>query len=168
MDYIYKTKFTVHADIDGKRTNSKGTIPPNVMLTSVKPDTTIIKEDEQKVYTFELTVPHIDNIKKRHIEEEDRYQHLRNESKPYDLKSYAVGIEIRGHITKENEITLKIIYSLSKNKYPIQRVYKQHLLNCNQLIILHLHVLGPKRVVQHPTTPPVVEKSATLGHSELK
>lgn len=120
VDYVDKTKFTVYADIDGKRTNAKGTIPPNVNITSVKPDIVIIKEDELKVFTFELTVPHIDNIKRRHLEKEDKYQLLRKESKPYDLKSYAFEIEIRGHITKDNEITLKKIYSLGKKNIPFK------------------------------------------------
>ena len=73
---INQNKYKVYADIEGFRTNAGGTIPPEVLISTDKPDLVIIDEKNKKVHTFELTVPHISNIEKRHESKSNKYKYL--------------------------------------------------------------------------------------------
>ena len=113
---INQTKYKVYADIEGFRTNAGGTIPPEVLLTTDKPDIVIIDEEKRSVHTFELTVPHVSNIEKRHESKVNKYKYLENESNEYTVLTDAFEVEIRGHITKENKRILHQIYKLCSTK----------------------------------------------------
>ena len=68
MSYCFLSvyKYKVYADIDGFRTNAGGTIPPEVLISTDHPDRVIINEENKNVHSFEVTVPQISNIEKRH------------------------------------------------------------------------------------------------------
>ena len=68
------------------------------------------------MHTFELTVPHVSNIEKRHESKVNKYKYLENESNDYTVSTQAFEVEIRGHITKENKRILHQIYKLYSTK----------------------------------------------------
>ena len=113
---IDRNRYKVYADIEGFRTNAGGTIPPEVLITTDRPDLVIVDEENKKVKTFELTVPHISNIEKRHELKTNKYQYLENESNDYSIKTEAFEVEIRGYISKENKKIIKEIYKLCSTK----------------------------------------------------
>ena len=77
------TPSSIYADIERFRTNAGGTIPPEVLITTDRPDLVIIDEENKKVKTFELAVPHITNIEKRHESKTNKYQYLESEINGY-------------------------------------------------------------------------------------
>ena len=95
---INQSKYKVYVDIEGFRTNAGGTIPPEVLISTDNPDIVIIDEENKKVHTFELTVPHISNIEKRHESKSNKYKYLESETKEYAVQTQAFEVEIRGHI----------------------------------------------------------------------
>ena len=40
-------KFTVHSDLPGHEAAGGGTIPPEILITNLKPDITILEDPEQ-------------------------------------------------------------------------------------------------------------------------
>ena len=82
-----QNKYKVYEDIEGFRTNADGTIPPEVLISTDKPDLVIIDEENKKVNTFELTVPHISNIEKRHESKSNKYKYLESETKDYAVQT---------------------------------------------------------------------------------
>ena len=56
MSYIAKCldrdKFSVYADIEGSKTAAGGTIPPEVMVTNLKPDLVVIDRKKKSVSIF--------------------------------------------------------------------------------------------------------------------
>ena len=66
-----KEKYKCYVDIDGHQTPAGGTLPPNVIVTNLKPDITIINKRDKTISIFELTVPseqRIDTANKLKIE----------------------------------------------------------------------------------------------------
>ena len=76
---IPKEKFTIYADIPGYKTNG-GTIPPNILPTSLKPDIVIVNNTEKSVHIFELTVPFETNINSAHERKISKYLTLRRQN----------------------------------------------------------------------------------------
>lgn len=113
---INQSKYKVYADIEGFRTNAVGTIPPEVLISRDKPDLVIIDEDNKKVQTFELTVPHISNLKKQHESKSNKYKYLESETKEYGVQTQAFEFEVRGHISKESKRIIYKIYKLCSPK----------------------------------------------------
>ena len=128
VNYIASTidtsKYTIYADIDRFRTNSGGTIPPKALITTDRPDLVIIDEETKSIHIFELTVPHISNIQKRHEEKTNKYKYLESECEDYKIKTEAFEVEIRGHITKENKKSLKQLFSFCSKNISIKLFYE--------------------------------------------
>ena len=61
LNYIHKcldtTKYTCFTDIQGHQTQSGGTIPPDILVTTLKPDIVILDRKSNTLEIFELTVP---------------------------------------------------------------------------------------------------------------
>lgn len=53
---LITTKYKVFSDIKEFQTNAMGTIPSNILITTVKSDIVIINEENKEVNIFELTV----------------------------------------------------------------------------------------------------------------
>ena len=67
VDSLDKTKYKVHSDIEGFQTQSGGTVPASMTVTTLKPDITITDETNKTVHIVELTVPFEGYIKERNI-----------------------------------------------------------------------------------------------------
>ena len=61
QSYIHKcldtSKYICYTDIPGHQTQEGGTIPPEVAVTTLKPDIVIIDKRRKNIHIFELTVP---------------------------------------------------------------------------------------------------------------
>ena len=104
---------SVYADLPGFRING-GTVPPNVMPTTEKPDIVMNFPggDDRQVILIELTVPFEPNILKARERKEGRYCQLNNDIKARDIESHLICFEIgsRGVVTKENKKQIKTIF----------------------------------------------------------
>ena len=68
--------FVLFSDMDGFQAPHGGTIPPNVLVTNLKPDLFIFNEDARLAILFELTCPWDANIEKSHDYKEKKYSSL--------------------------------------------------------------------------------------------
>ena len=68
--------YSLYSDIAGYTAPHGGTIPPNILVTSLKPDLFIVNEREAKAILLELTVPWDANIQRSHEYKEGKYAAL--------------------------------------------------------------------------------------------
>ena len=66
---------TVFSDIQGHSTCG-GTIPPNILVTKLKPDMFVLHEDDVRSDLVELTVPFETNFYKAHSRKQSKYDDL--------------------------------------------------------------------------------------------
>ena len=78
----------VHTDINGHQTQGGGTIPPEVMITSLKPDLVIIDKKTKNIEIFELTVPGESRIANAYNLKLEKYQHFAT-----DINTYKVTVQ---------------------------------------------------------------------------
>ena len=59
------SNYKVHSDLPGHETSNGGSLPPSMVVTSLKPDIVIIDENRKEAKLFEPTCPmeHIINKK---------------------------------------------------------------------------------------------------------
>ena len=101
---LNRNNCAIYADIPG-HTITGGTVPPNILPTSQRPDLVLINNDTKSVHIFELTVPFETNISKAHKRKLDRYEMLQSEiSNNSDFKCNLNCVEIgsRGLVTSDN------------------------------------------------------------------
>jgi hypothetical protein len=127
---LLKVKFssaTVYSDIQGHSTCG-GTIPPNILVTKLKPDICVLHEDGDRIDLVELTVPFETNTDKAHSRKQTKYADLVNDlnQKGYTYQLYCVEVGSRGLITQENEKRLSSIFQASRKEV---RTLKKELSN---------------------------------------
>ena len=110
-------KCAIYADLPG-HTITGGTIPPNILPTSQRPDLVLINYDDKSVHIFELTVPFEPNISKAHTRKLERYQTLQTEIIDNGFKCYLNCVEIgsRGLVTGENLRRLRATFKFVGTK----------------------------------------------------
>ena len=85
-----------------------GSIPPDVIVTNLKPDIVIVNETAGEVVIFELTCPWDANIDRSHNFKEERYAHLVADlSRRFKTYLFSVEISVRGQVTSNNKSRLK-------------------------------------------------------------
>ena len=78
----------LYADIPGHQAPHGGTIPPNVLVTALKPDIVIVNELSEEVVVFELTCPWDTNIDRSHRYKSEKYAPLVNDLSNRHLVSF--------------------------------------------------------------------------------
>jgi len=85
INYLYKvmqdSELECFADLPQCTVPSGGTIPPDIIVTSERPDLVIINRGERTLYLYELTVPYETRIDAAHELKAEKYSSLY-----YDLK----------------------------------------------------------------------------------
>ena len=109
--------YSLYSDIAGYTAPHGGTIPPNILVTSLKPDLFIVNEREAKAILFELTVPWDANIQRSHVYKEGKYAALIADlSQRLTVYHFSIEISVRGLVTKDNRCRLKaFIYRSCSN-----------------------------------------------------
>ena len=126
-----KQKFTCYADLPDKRTNAGGTLPPDLLITSQKPDIVVIDRKRKSVNIFELTVPFEHNIAARNKDKSDRYASMKTDISNYEVNIEPFEIGARAYISKDNKSRLKTIFKFCKKDIS----YKQFEENVARLAI---------------------------------
>ena len=104
-------------DIEGYQTPAGGTLPPNVLVTTLKPDIVIIDKTTKAVTVFELTVPGEQRIEISHKLKYEKYQHMSTDTIHYTVSivPFEVGSNT-GYISSDNKTHIKSLHNFcSKN-----------------------------------------------------
>ena len=98
----------LYSDIPGYLAPGGGSIPPDIIVTNLKPDLFIVNESTGEVTIFELTCPWDGNIERSHTFKEEKYSHLVADlSRRYRTYLFSIEISVRGQVSKDNKKRLK-------------------------------------------------------------
>ena len=124
LSYISKCldteKYTCYIDIQDHQTANGGTLPPEIIVTNLKPDIVIIDKRKKTISIFELTVPGEARLKISHSLKQEKYQHFTS-----DIKSLSVSVsafEIGSHtgfINNDNKQTLNKLHKFCKKEHKL-------------------------------------------------
>ncbi|NCF47118.1 MAG: hypothetical protein GWP24_06070 [Alphaproteobacteria bacterium] len=96
------------SDLAGLQGPNGGTIPPDVLVTNLKPDIFIRDIASSRVCIFELTCPWDANISNAHNYKQEKYAPLVADlARHHVVSHYSIEISVRGQVSKENKSRLK-------------------------------------------------------------
>ena len=119
MSYIKKcldsSKYTCYIDIDGHQTQGGGTIPPEVTVTTLKPDIVVIDKRRKTLDIFELTVPGEARINTAHKLKLEKYEHFISDIQLYtvSITPFEIGSHT-GYISCDNKTYISKLHKLHK------------------------------------------------------
>jgi hypothetical protein len=103
---LLKTKpenLLIYADLPGYDFNG-GTIPPDILTTTSRPDIVFVERETKEIKLFELTCSFENNIDSANTTKFDKYNDLKNDLIKAGWKTELVPFEVgsRGYISKRN------------------------------------------------------------------
>ena len=102
--------FILYSDMPGSTAPHGGTIPPHILVTSLRPDIFIFNESTHTAIIFELTCPWDKNIDRSHSFKEEKYAPLSADlSSTFKVFTFSVEISARGQVTAQNRARLKAL-----------------------------------------------------------
>ena len=111
----------MYADIEG-HTIGGGTVPPDILVTSEKPDIVIVHDPEtaatkHHITIIELTVPWEERLKTSRENKTDKYSSLVSDLQAagFSVDFIPLEVGVRGIINKENKTSIKLIKKVSKS-----------------------------------------------------
>ena len=117
MNYVIQcldpNKFTIYSDLPG-HTVGAGSIPPEICITTQKPDIVILDKKQKIMHIFELTVPFEQNINQRHLEKSNKYAHFTTDCTNYTCTVTAFEVGSRGYISTRNHSALFTLHKFTK------------------------------------------------------
>ena len=85
-----------------------GTIQPHILVTSLRPDLSLVNEAVRKAIVFELTCPWDSNVDRSHNYKQDKYAPLVADlSQNFTVYQFSVEVSVRGQISKHNKERIK-------------------------------------------------------------
>ena len=85
-----------------------GVIPPDILVTNLKPDLFLVNESERVIVLLELTCPWDSNIERSHNYKEEKYAPLIADlSRNFNVYQFSIEVSVRGQISKGNRARIK-------------------------------------------------------------
>ena len=113
LQCLDQAKFTIYSDLPG-HTVGAGSIPPEICITTQKPDIVIIDKKQKILHIFELTVPFEQNIEQRHLEKANKYAHFETDCTNYSCRVTAFEVGSRGYISTRNHSAIYTLHKFTK------------------------------------------------------
>ena len=116
-----QTKFKVYVDIEGSQTAAGGTLPPDVLVTNLKPDIVIIDRKSKAVEIFELTVPGEHRIDISNKLKTEKYEHFLRDITNYkpSVSAFEIGAQT-GYITSRNKKSIGSIHKFCQKNIKLK------------------------------------------------
>ena len=127
--------FSLYSDLEGHRAPHGGVVPPDVLVTPLKPDLFLVNESAREIVLLELTCPWDGNITRSHDYKQDRYAALVADlSRNYKVFHFSVEVSVRGQISKDNRTRLKsFAYRCCRDP---KKVFGRLNLHCSKISLL--------------------------------
>ena len=127
--------FSLYSDLRGFQAPHGGVIPPNVLVTPLRPDLFLVDESARQVVLLELTCPWDSNISRAHDFKQEKYAPLVADlSVNYKVFHFSVEVSVRGQVSKGNRARLKsFIYRCCRDP---KKVTAPLISNCSKLSLL--------------------------------
>ena len=98
------------SDLGGSQAPHGGTIPPDVLVTNLRPDVVILNRESRRIALLELTCPWDKNVDNAHSFKQEKYSPLMADlSRTYTTFQFSVEVSVRGQVTKANRSRLKCL-----------------------------------------------------------
>ena len=145
-----KTKYLCYTDLPGHQTQDGGTIPPDILVTTLKPDLVIIDRKSKTLDIFELTVPGETRINTAHDLKFEKYQHFTNDIHSYkvSVRPFEIGSNT-GYISRNNKDTLAKLHKFCKKDIKL----KQFKRNLSTIAVLGSYFIFNNRNLESWHTP---------------
>ena len=116
----------IFCDLPGFDLNGS-TIPPDILVTTSRPDLVIINRAEKKIFLLELTCSFESNSASAHARKMTKYTTLKLdlEDKGYYCMLVPFEVGSRGHIFKQTRLNLMNIFVLNKLKPNVYKLIKE-------------------------------------------
>ena len=110
-----------YVDIPGHQTPAGGTFPPDVIVSTLKPDLVVLDKKNKKAAIFELTCPAEHRIEAAHTLKEQKYSHFTSDIQHYEVTvdPFEIGSHT-GYITKPNRKRLGSIHKFCKKSIKLK------------------------------------------------
>ena len=137
-----RVKFTCYVDIPDSQTPAGGTLPPSLVVSTLRPDIVIIDKKKKEVNIFELTVPAESRIKISHNLKYQKYQHLISDigSHKVNIIPFEIGSQT-GYISQENKDYIKTLHKFCQSSIKLKK-FKQ---NISALSVLSSYLIFNSR-----------------------
>jgi hypothetical protein len=133
-------QFRVFSDLQGHTAAGGGSIPPELCVTTLKPDIVILDDKAKTIHLFELTCPSENNIDQRHTEKSNKYAHFTTDISEYKCRVNAFEVSSKGFLTSRNHTTLATLHKFinptiklqvfKKNISALSLTASYHIFNC--------------------------------------
>ena len=165
INYIVNSvdeKFTVYSDLPGHTAPGGGSIPPEICVTSLKPDIVIIDNHKQTIHLFELTCPSERNIEARNLEKTNKYSHFAADISELKCKVNCFEVSTKGFINTRNHSTLNALHKFVKSDITRSQ-FKSNISALCLTASYHIFLCKDEPVFQEPPCllPPLATKKAT-------
>ena len=126
IPHLEKQRFNIYSDIEGFSTSAGGTIPPNILVTSQKPDLVIVNKNEKAISLIELTVPWESRLEESRRLKTERYSSLISDIKLKGYKTDFIPLEVgvRGILNRENQESIRKISKLCNERTSSKSLHK--------------------------------------------
>ena len=126
-DSLDKVKYTCYVDIEGCQTPAGGTLPPSLVVSTLRPDIVIVDKKNKEVNIFELTVPSESRIKISHNLKYQKYQHLISDigGQSVNIIPFEIGSQT-GYISLENKEYCKKLHKFCQSDIKLRK-FKQNI-----------------------------------------
>ena len=144
---------TIYTDIPGHKCNN-GTIPPDITLTTSRPDLVIIDKKARKIDILELTCSYEKNIESANTKKFLKYFDLKEDILKAGWSVNLVPFEIgsRGMVTKRNKTSLMETFK----RYQLKVKHKQLMKDLSKISLLCSYVIFQARTEPIWETPPLL------------
>ena len=100
--------FTLYSDLQGHHAPHGGVIPPDILVTNLRPDLFLVNESDRVILLLELTCPFYTNIERSHNYKEEKYAPLVADlSRKFKVFQFSIEVSVRGQISKGNRARIK-------------------------------------------------------------
>ena len=129
-------------DIPNCQTPAGGTLPPSLVVSTLRPDIVILDKKKKEVNIFELTVPAESRIKISRNLKYQKYQHLISDIGGHSVNiiPFEIGSQT-GYISKENKEHIKSLHKFCQSNTKFKK-FKQ---NISALTVLSSYLIFNSR-----------------------
>ena len=153
-------KFTAYADLPGHTADGCGTVPPDICVTTHKPDLVIIDKKASTLNILELSVPFEQNIEARHTEKSNKYAHFVTDVTNFNTSVNCFEIGSRGFVSTRNHSNLLNIHKFVKKGIKL-KTFKHNISALSVYCSYHIFICRgePEWIAPNYLLPPFNDKS---------
>ena len=149
-----KDKYEVYVDIAGHQTAALGTLPPDIIVSPLKPDCVVVDRANKEITLFELTCPGMTQLDSANKRKAEKYQHFERDITTFKVEIIPFEVEAAtGHINNRNKQNIKKLHKFVKKGTSLKLFTK----NVSAIVAMSSYFLWNCRNNKEWTSPRYIE-----------